>query len=218
MGLDRSRRRRGPTAARPRAEVGRRSGFFHRRRRADRGLFPEVSFAAWCLNDIGPGLYVSRGVPEFDVSISEIGLLVAHVEAVAAVLAEDGVEAEIEINRVLRFDIAGSALTKCSSRPTGSLATVCGGWDQVTIRSWCSGVFAGTLRTTWLSRRYRAFPGRWRRFVDRIRDCRPDKRERRRRARACRSLLRLRVVRRPALRSAGVSESRVGIQLRSLSG
>ena len=32
------------------------------------------------------------------------------MEAVAAVLAEDGVEAEIEINRVLRFDLEGDGV------------------------------------------------------------------------------------------------------------
>ena len=74
------------------------------------GCFPEDSFAMWYLNDIDLGLYVSPGVPEFDPSISEISPSAAHVEAVAAVLAEDGVEAEIEINRVLRFDLEGDGV------------------------------------------------------------------------------------------------------------
>lgn len=74
------------------------------------GCFPEDSFGLWYLDGIGPGLFLSAGLPDLDRPIQEIGPSPAHVAAVADVLAADGVEAEIEINRVLRFDVEGDGV------------------------------------------------------------------------------------------------------------
>jgi len=74
--------------------------------------FPEEGRATWDLEGLDglDGLRVSGGHILQPRPVEEVSAAPGHQEAVAAVLAADGVDAPVEIDRVLRFDLEGDGV------------------------------------------------------------------------------------------------------------
>ena len=74
------------------------------------GCFPEDGVATWYISDLIPGLAVSGHHRLQPRPLADIAPAPEHFAAVREVLARDGVTAEVEIDRVIRFDLEGDGV------------------------------------------------------------------------------------------------------------